>query len=1011
MRRAFCLLLVIALFAVQLGASAEIVYNFDDDDINSDISESGNQDDEGVGEPAAFQEARISKLAAMAEEKLGDAAVFFNGASIAYIGERIIKLNPDFYAAKAVITGSDEFMVPSSVMNVMGKTEVDFLDIGEISYINLREYANGQGLHFYTNSHGLAVVSREILFEDDPVCSKIINISNPQTVMDEIISWFKFESHSIVDIIPVHPRIKDLSIGIPAVIKVGDMCPSYTIEAKYNSVIDIWIYKPDGRLLGEKKTVCLNSFEKQDVEFDLKISAPGTYKVVFDILLGSGENYSDASYFTARNKTITPSGEAVLAYIGEKGLLEYTPDHRGNRLLDYSQVGYKMGEEPIPNIPIAEVIEPAEGDDGLRIQEAVDRICELPIRSNGFRGALLIKKGRYEIGDSVYVRKGGIVIRGEGQTCEGTNIVATGSKSRDTFVFTGGGGAKAIKGSEREILDLYVPLGARNMRVENASDFRVGDKVIIRRLGTESWIHEINMDTIALRDPQNPGLTQQWAPFDLDFERTITDITNDIISVDVPLGSPIEKTWGGGLVVKYSDDDRIENVGIENIYFQSEFKSPTDERHADFSVTFNNAINGWARDITMQYYRHGFRVERGARNITLCDNTAIDPRSVIAGGRRYGFYILGQMNLVTRCYARDYRHSFVFTSRVQGPNVFYECVSENDHSSSEPHHRWSVSGLYDNVNSTIYIQDRAFLGSGQGWAGAFYVLWNTMGEAIIQKPPTAQNWGIGHAGNRSVGARPRPEGLWESLGTFVEPGSLYIQQLYERLGEGGVSNISSVPSEKRAVINQTNENIPKLLEISINKLKIEGFNSNIYDYTIYLPRSQTKPPLVEAVAEKGSFGEVYNTTNAFGTAKIKVVDSTGDGNGVYYSVRFVRLGEGAVIALENQEDSGKTVDGDYSTVWNTKGEHFIQYEFSEPKTGELVGICWGNSLKRRYSFEIYISKDGCGWQKAFEGQSSGKTELLERYRLSLACDWYRYMRIVLKGNNFNDENSIAEVIF
>jgi hypothetical protein len=168
--------------------------------------------------------------------------------------------------------------------------------------------------------------------------------------------------------------------------------------------------------------------------------------------------------------------------------------------------------------------------------------------------------------------------------------------------------------------------------------------------------------------------------------------------------------------------------------------------------------------------------------VTVEDCTSLAPVSQITGGRRYPFGVDGQLTLVQRCRSDRARHAFVFGSRVPGPNVFLECVSTHDYASSEPHHRWSVGGLYDNVEAQLAIQDRGHMGSGHGWAGANYVVWNSRGSLICQQPPTAQNFSIGFVGTRGKDAFPRPVGWWESEGTPVEPRSLYRAQLAERLG-------------------------------------------------------------------------------------------------------------------------------------------------------------------------------------------------------------------------------------
>jgi hypothetical protein len=169
--------------------------------------------------------------------------------------------------------------------------------------------------------------------------------------------------------------------------------------------------------------------------------------------------------------------------------------------------------------------------------------------------------------------------------------------------------------------------------------------------------------------------------------------------------------------------------------------------------------------------------------------------SEITGGRRYPFNIEGQLILVQRCYAREARHAFAVGARVPGPNVFLDCLADRSYNTSEPHQRWSVGGLFDNVQAQMAIQDRQWMGSGHGWAGANYVVWNSSGSLVCQRPPTAQNFSIGFTGKKRKGAFPRPDGYWESEGIHVSPRSLYLAQLQERLGSRAVAQ-TTTPAER-----------------------------------------------------------------------------------------------------------------------------------------------------------------------------------------------------------------------
>jgi hypothetical protein len=160
--------------------------------------------------------------------------------------------------------------------------------------------------------------------------------------------------------------------------------------------------------------------------------------------------------------------------------------------------------------------------------------------------------------------------------------------------------------------------------------------------------------------------------------------------------------------------------------------------------------------------------------------------SEIKGGLRYPFAIVGQLNLVQRCFAREGRHDFVMQYRVPGPNVFLDCRSEKPLAESGCHQRYATGTLFDNVETgRLSIVNRSDSGSGHGWAGAQTVLWNCKAPAInVQKPPAAQNFAIGCIAGKKMG-----DGFWESANVPVSPRSLYLQQLEERLGPDAVKSI------------------------------------------------------------------------------------------------------------------------------------------------------------------------------------------------------------------------------
>ena len=490
--------------------------------------------------------------------------------------------------------------------------------------------------------------------------------------------------------------------------------------------------------------------------------------------------------------------------------ISYGPDHRlvyetdtlGNRIPDFSRCGYTGGETPLPIVPAKVTLKPVDGDAGKLIQDAIDTVSRLPADANGFRGAVLLRRGSYSIDGEIRISSDGVVLRGEGDGPDGTRLMATGTKQRSLIIVgprsksdsmekkEGSPEVPKLAKSRRAITDAYVPVGATFLRVSNSDGLKIGDPVEVFRPSTGEWIHALGMDQI----PQNAaGTVEQWKPGskNLTFGRKITAIDDKLITLDAPVCCALDQTYGGGELLTGVADDSIRRVGVENLSGDSEFSSPTDESHGWVLINLKAASDSWVRNVTSIHFGYScVNVGKGSSHITVRDCTCLDPISIMTGGRRYSFAVDGQFTLVLRCHTRNGRHDFVMHSLAAGPNAFVECSSEEAHSDSGPHHRWSVGVLYDNVSihgskkrdlssGQLNIRNRSSSGTGHGWAGANQVLWNCDADSItVEQPPTAQNWAIGCVATNLVG-----NGYWESKNQPVLPRSLYRAQLEERIGK------------------------------------------------------------------------------------------------------------------------------------------------------------------------------------------------------------------------------------
>jgi len=568
-----------------------------------------------------------------------------------------------------------------------------------------------------------------------------------------------------------------------------------------------------------------------------------------------------------RAQTIVEKGKTKMFSLGPDGKLVYSKDAKGNRVPDFSYVGYHSGEKAIPNVPVKITLEAAEGDETRRIQEALDKLGALPVDKGGFRGALLLKRGIYRVGGRLIMSHSGTVLRGEGSGPDGTIIVATGygeTKHQRTLITVASkldnlethilhgyvrDPITSVADSRQPITDAYVPVGSHSFTVKSAAGYKIGDRIFVYRPSTANWIQSIGCDDRLgsrwspvtsprwVKDGEAPGFyyrksetsyskwcilqspgeswedfakrvplnekglfhwMNRWNPgeYDFYFERRITDIEGDRVTIDAPIVHSMDKEFGGGAILHNETSDRLMEVGIENLRLISEFGAPAPghpcgpseearraESHAWNGIQLkSNTENTWVRNVTGQYF--GFSlVSAAGKRATVQDCVSLRHASKITGARRYTFMINGQLNLVQRCLTYEGRHEFVTQEKTAGPNVFVDCLGLNSKNCVGPHHRYSVGTLFDNVKSDWFMESR-FRGGGHGWAGTQTCFYNCIApEFKVEAPPGGISWVIGSGKNDEERAR-------------VTPASLYYQQVQDRLGRGALDRLATEEQRK-----------------------------------------------------------------------------------------------------------------------------------------------------------------------------------------------------------------------
>ncbi|SJZ46755.1 hypothetical protein [Sediminibacterium ginsengisoli] len=466
------------------------------------------------------------------------------------------------------------------------------------------------------------------------------------------------------------------------------------------------------------------------------------------------------------------------------GSLTYTPDEKGNIIPDFSRVGFYWGDKEIPDIAVVKTISPTgtEADQQL-LQDAIDEVSKRPLDNNGYRGAILLKKGVYKLSNSIKIEASGVILRGEGDTEKGTKLLLTATQQMPLLIAAGSGNIQEIKGSKVQVTDAYVPVGAHSFSVSSGTGFKAGDKVILHTTTNDQWISDLRMDKIEGREG-----TKQWkaSEYNFSFERVITRVEGNKVFIDNPVVMAIDSKYGNAELYKYDFAGRISQVGIENIFFQSDYQTDTSENHGWDAISFRKIEHSWIRNVTSRYFGYScVNLSGQAKNISVLNSNCFDAKSVITGGRRYSFNNDGQLNLFINCHTTEGRHDFVTGARVCGPNVFYNCTAKRTHADIGPHHRWAMGTLYDNITTDgeINIQDRGNWGSGHGWAGITQVLWNCSVKAATVQNPWAggKNYSIGLQGVKKDGRfKERNDGEWELQHKKADPPSLYMAQLKAR---------------------------------------------------------------------------------------------------------------------------------------------------------------------------------------------------------------------------------------
>ena len=501
-------------------------------------------------------------------------------------------------------------------------------------------------------------------------------------------------------------------------------------------------------------------------------------------------------------------------YPDTKGKLVYKKDERGNRIMDFSYAGYMGGGVALPDVTVKVTVNPPadpQTDCTALIQDAIDQVSAMPQDDKGFRGAVLLMPGKYLCSKAITISADGVIVRGSGKTENGSIIYMTGGQHTAVVLAQPNRergdnrqGSSEDKPKPVKITENYIPAGSISFSVADASGFKAGDRVKIRKPATAKWIEYMQMHNLV-----RYGTPQNWISVgtQMSTERFIASVKDNIITLDAPLVDSYDAGFSDDdiNIILANDVKWLRQAGLENLRIECPFQA-VGHGGALYTAVRLNGEDCWLRDLDILETMNS--VAFGGLRITA-QRVNVYRRALHRGASKPAeFAPNASQLLLDQCSVDADNVWFVAVgSNITGPMVFLNCRFTGN-SVIEGHQRWSIGMLLDNCilpDGGIEYRNRGVAGSGHGWSLGWSVVWNCIARhLIVQSPPGATNWCIGSTGERMMVPRNldsaplMPEGIFDSYGMPVAPRSLYLAQLSERLGAKALKAIGYEPGSPAA---------------------------------------------------------------------------------------------------------------------------------------------------------------------------------------------------------------------
>ena len=207
--------------------------------------------------------------------------------------------------------------------------------------------------------------------------------------------------------------------------------------------------------------------------------------------------------------------------------------------------------------------------------------------------------------------------------------------------------------------------------------------------------------------------------------------------------------------------------------------------------------------------------------------------------------------------------------------------------------------------------------------------------------------------------------------------------------------------------------------IYLNGKPIEGFKSNIYDYTMYYPKYYPDP--VVTADTDGEIVEIINKTPDNKTVVVRIASKDNPQNIRTYTITLqsdacVGLPEnGERIPIVYATASGSdgnvpdgAIDDDMTTRWSAPDEAYIVLDLGEVKDFNTLAMYIFGDDNRKMKYEIYASEDNQEYRLVSDNlKSSGVVSDWEYTQFTPVKA--RYIKLTCHGADISNYNSLTEV--